>query len=196
MKIDNLIKEVTLIEGIKNKERRIKSLLETPFSDKDILKIFEYVKSEEAGLLLKNIGFPVLNNYLLKMLELLQDINWSINRYTIDMLIKKADKYLVIDAVKEVFKNYSYDSIWQSFIIFYLLKNLPKKYQKLITKELTAIALRADQDSACIYAANILFEKKLIKKNVRNSIFNFLKESFKGNNDYNYELKYLEEMLN
>jgi hypothetical protein len=195
MEIDIIIKEIALINGINNKESKIKSFLKGSLSDEDILSIFEYVKYAEAGLILKNIGFPTLTKFLFNLLELLQDINWPINKYTIEILIKKADKYLVINTIKEIFKTYPYDSNWQSFIIFYILKNLSKKYQKLISKELLEISMIADNDNACIYAANILFEKKLINRNERERVFQFLKSSFEKNDDFISDIEELEKLI-
>ena len=188
MNIKKSVKILSQTEDLSEKEIKAKSLIKKGVTDEDILEILNCVKNEEAGLLLKCIGFPRLTEFVDQILTLYQDINWPINAYTFDLL-KVSDKEILLSSIKKIFKNHSTDSLWHSFILSNLVRLLPPDYQKELVEELKQLTVTADRDSACFNAAQILFENNLIVAEEKKEIFNFLTESFKHNKDFNEDLK-------
>lgn len=146
-------------------EQQLKVLKELePITDEQIKELTNQIKSWEAGIALRYLGYPRVKNFIPELLEMLQDLNWPAAGYIADLL-RTIGKPLV-PYIKHIFHNVKNDDIWFHWILSTVINSWSKELVLELKTELIEIFKRCDiAEGTSIDSLIILFKNELIDKN-------------------------------
>lgn len=143
-----------------------------------------YIKSSEAGIVIRYLGYPKLSNYLAELLEFLQDGNWPAAG-DVSRLLTSIGRPL-IPYIINVFRNKN-DALWNYWILVYIVKDWDNEIISAIRNELLELVNKADREGASIEALKIL--KRILSGKEFQQQYNYLLAQYEGEKYWLDDLK-------
>lgn len=128
-------------------------------NDEQVKELTKHIKSWEAGVALKYLGYEKVKNYIPELLEMLQDMNWPAAGPISELLTEIGEP--VIPYIKEVFKNN--DSLWHYWIVSCVIRHWDKTLLNKIKSELIELSI-SDSFEPGPESLIALIDKELIDK--------------------------------
>ena len=124
-------------------------------SNKEIEELVsgKYVKSTEAGIVIRYLGFSKLSNYVLELLAFLEDGNWPAAGHVSIFLTSIGQP--LIPSIQKVFQK-EYEELWHYWILVMVVKFWDRPTIELIKDDLLKLVKKADKEGAAIEALRIL----------------------------------------
>lgn len=171
----------------KEPERQLDKL--RPFdslSNKEIEELVsaKYVKSTEAGIVIKYLGFPKLSNHILDLLAFLEDGNWPAAGHVSAFLTSIGQP--IIPAIQKVFKK-EYEALWHYWILVMIVGYWDRPTIDLLRDDLLELVQKADKEGASVEALRIL--KDSLSETDFQKHYKHLLDRYKGDNYWLDELQ-------
>lgn len=146
---------------------------------------------DNAADLLVEIGYPKIKSILYELLSWLQDMNWP-GSYSISRLLVSVGEPLV-PYIKRAFKEM--DSIWNYWILTYLISLWDKELIQLLTQELIEFASGFDHEGTHMESLRLLVREQLLDRTELIQLI-CLQKANEGNQDNFEDLLEIEKMIN
>ncbi|PVD51024.1 hypothetical protein DC498_16515 [Terrimonas sp.] len=144
----------------------------------------KYIKSYEAGIVIRHLGYARLSHCLSELLEFLQDGNWPVVR-DVAKLLASIGKPL-IPYIQKVFKK-DHEELWNYWILIYIVSDWKEQTIQLLKSDLLALVKRGDKEGAAVEALRIL--KRCLNESDFHHQYNYLLGIYKGDKYWVDELE-------
>ncbi|MFD1467811.1 DUF5071 domain-containing protein [Hymenobacter caeli] len=137
----------------------------------------QYVKSWQAGLVMRHLPVSRLVPYAAPLLVHLQDLNWPAAPYVADVLVAMGAP--IVPALRRVFATDPNDGIWIINLIYNVIQRWEAPLARLLEAELIGYVRYAAPEGESIAALEAL--QRLLPTEEHRQLYDFLREAYEHN---------------